>query len=351
MNLLVELSEFAEEIMMGSPEANIRRKPSGSLLNRVLRKLGGVIVLKRNVVEAMWRRTKGFGVKQALQLLGTARAWRTWKSIRDDPKRWVEGCERFDDAASKRFFVEYIKMAFIESVYPLSPCYKLNLKCYNFAYTNLDKVFNKYGLQYLGEGSYEFTELINVKGLFTIETFPFFLAESLIARNYQDDLHNIGPQNDSIFIDLGAYAGETIAWYAIEASDVDVYAIEPGNVKKLLKENLEREDRMASFLRRKRVSWKIIDKFISEDVDLSNLGIKFNKNKIFIKSDIEGYERYALKAFSKVLQEYRPTLAFAAYHKWDDLLVLPEIILNANPDYKLYLSGKSSPPDFILFAK
>jgi len=55
----------------------------------------------------------------------------------------------------------------------------------------------------------------------------------------------------------------------------------------------------------------------------------------FIKADIEGAERYMLAGATKVLQKIAPKLSICTYHLPDDPQVLEEIILNANPKYKV----------------
>ncbi|MCL2417340.1 MAG: FkbM family methyltransferase [Bacteroidales bacterium] len=64
-----------------------------------------------------------------------------------------------------------------------------------------------------------------------------------------------------------------------------------------------------------------------------------NENRIskidFIKADIEGAERYMLSGATKVLQEFAPKLAICTYHLPDDPQVLEDIILKANPKYKV----------------
>ncbi len=71
----------------------------------------------------------------------------------------------------------------------------------------------------------------------------------------------------------------------------------------------------------------------------------------FIKMDIEGAERRALRGAHGVLARDRPRLAIAAYHDDDDLVDLPEIITGAASDYSFYL-GSFSPveAETVLFA-
>jgi FkbM family methyltransferase len=55
----------------------------------------------------------------------------------------------------------------------------------------------------------------------------------------------------------------------------------------------------------------------------------------FIKADIEGMERDMLAGACGVLKEFAPKLAICTYHLADDPRVLKEIILGANPKYRV----------------
>lgn len=57
----------------------------------------------------------------------------------------------------------------------------------------------------------------------------------------------------------------------------------------------------------------------------------------FIKMDIEGSEENALKGAINTIRKFKPKLAICAYHKDDDLIVLPQLIKQIFPEYKLYL--------------
>lgn len=63
------------------------------------------------------------------------------------------------------------------------------------------------------------------------------------------------------------------------------------------------------------------------------------KNKIthvdFIKSDIEGAERNMLLGAQDVLRRFAPKLALCTYHFKDDIKVMTDLILKANPEYKV----------------
>ena|GEM_PF-2117473 len=55
----------------------------------------------------------------------------------------------------------------------------------------------------------------------------------------------------------------------------------------------------------------------------------------FIKADIEGAERNMLRGATRVLREFAPKLALCTYHLPDDPQIMREIILTANPRYKI----------------
>ena len=54
----------------------------------------------------------------------------------------------------------------------------------------------------------------------------------------------------------------------------------------------------------------------------------------YIKMDIEGAEREALKGAMETLRHHRPRLMLDSYHLKDDSAVLPKIIREANADYQ-----------------
>lgn len=56
----------------------------------------------------------------------------------------------------------------------------------------------------------------------------------------------------------------------------------------------------------------------------------------FIKMDIEGYEERALKGCAKIISEQSPVLAISIYHKRDDILTIPKLILEFNDSYTFY---------------
>ena len=56
--------------------------------------------------------------------------------------------------------------------------------------------------------------------------------------------------------------------------------------------------------------------------------------------DIEGAEIEALNGAREVIQEFKPDLAIAIYHKASHLWEIPMLIQAMSTDYKIYLDHK-----------
>ena len=57
----------------------------------------------------------------------------------------------------------------------------------------------------------------------------------------------------------------------------------------------------------------------------------------FIKMDIEGAERAALRGAEQLIRRCRPDLAICVYHSISDLFEIPLYIHSIVPEYRLYL--------------
>lgn len=72
-------------------------------------------------------------------------------------------------------------------------------------------------------------------------------------------------------------------------------------------------------------------------IEACTLDSQITDRVTFIKLDIEGAELDALQGAQTIIQKYRPKLAICVYHRENDILDIPDYLLELVPDYKLYL--------------
>jgi FkbM family methyltransferase len=70
-------------------------------------------------------------------------------------------------------------------------------------------------------------------------------------------------------------------------------------------------------------------------VSLDDWTAENNIKADFIKADIEGFERHMLEGAQRLLREQAPILSLCTYHLPDDPRVMTDLILKANPAYKV----------------
>lgn len=92
-----------------------------------------------------------------------------------------------------------------------------------------------------------------------------------------------------------------------------------------------------------------------ETTTLNSISIKYAlRGKGIIKMDIEGAEMDALIGSDELLKKLKPRLAVAVYHKYENALKCKDIILKANPQYKIEFRGCygyfNPPRPYMLFA-
>lgn len=61
----------------------------------------------------------------------------------------------------------------------------------------------------------------------------------------------------------------------------------------------------------------------------------------FIKMDIEGAEKESILGAKEIIKKYKPKLAICVYHKLEDIYMIPKMIKELVPEYKLYLRHHS----------
>lgn len=159
---------------------------------------------------------------------------------------------------------------------------------------------------------------------------------------------------NEIFVDGGCFIGDTAEEFIRQTNGkyAHIYGFEPdeGNLKKALANLAQYKniDVMYGGLWHMTNTYKFASggfggsKF-SEDGDTikNTFGLdEFFADKqspTFIKMDIEGAEMFALEGASGIIKSSKPKLAICVYHQIQDMYVLPQRILQFNPEYKLTL--------------
>lgn len=84
-----------------------------------------------------------------------------------------------------------------------------------------------------------------------------------------------------------------------------------------------------------------IDKAGKEVIYTDCLDSIIDDRVTFIKMDIEGAEYNAILGAHNTISTYKPKLAISIYHKPEDIWEIPSLILEINPEYKMYLGHYS----------
>jgi len=179
---------------------------------------------------------------------------------------------------------------------------------------------------------------------------------------YKDNNFNVTVEKGDVVIDAGAWIGDFSAYAASKGAMV--YSFEP---EPKLYELLSKTKKLNPFNEEERIfpikkalgsheskmnlsidslgggaaNSLVIHQGVNEtvSVDVVSLDTFVDDNKIrkvdFIKADIEGAERDMLKGAIYVLKTFAPKLSICTYHLPDDPTVIEEIILDANPNYKI----------------
>ena len=91
------------------------------------------------------------------------------------------------------------------------------------------------------------------------------------------------------------------------------------------------------------VGGSLITETGKETIETTSLDNVLNGKKVtFIKMDIEGAEYKALIGAEETIKKWRPRLAICVYHKPEDILEIPTLLLEMHNDYKFALRQYNS---------
>ena len=231
-------------------------------------------------------------------------------------------------------------------IMPSVPVYGDNIFNKEFFKKNINEIEKAYSLLSDEKSKFVFESIIRFQ--ITGDLDCCFNCESEKHEAYE--LLNLG-ENES-FLDLGAYRGDTINEFLHYADKYEqIVAVEPDKktFKKLQTycENLENcttlnnavwnESKELFFDSNKGRGSSANDTGnITQAVTVDALSEKYGKFT-YINIDVEGAEKEMLQGAKNTLQQYKPKLCMAAYHRSEDMFSLVNQINEINGDYKIYL--------------
>lgn len=191
-------------------------------------------------------------------------------------------------------------------------------------------------------------------------------------ENYNQyfDLDLVKTDSNTIYVDIGAYTGDTILNFIntyLKYKKIYAYEVTLDSIK-IMQTNLKEYPNIN--IRKKAVMDTCSQFFINDNINsasanfVSNtgnnkvLGVTLDKDikdKIdILKMDIEGNEELAIKGAIKHIKNDTPTLLIAVYHNHNDLWKIPKLINTINNNYQFYLryfGNKYYPTEVVLIAK
>lgn len=174
-----------------------------------------------------------------------------------------------------------------------------------------------------------------------------------ITSNKDEAFENILKlNNEEIFLDLGAYRGDTVEEFLhyTKGEYESIIALEPDrrSYKKLVayaenKKNIvtvqkavSGKDSVAFFNAAAGRQSSFSDK--GDEIETVTVDtLANNKNITYLKMDVEGAEYEAFCGAEKTLKTQKPKLNIALYHKSEDIFLLPLKIASINPEYRFYI--------------
>lgn len=162
----------------------------------------------------------------------------------------------------------------------------------------------------------------------------------------------ITPTESEIYVDLGAYRGDTIEELMsfTKGKYNKIFAVEPDakNCAKLLKAT----DKMENVTVLNAAAWSsdttlTFASKAGRQSSVSKTGkdiparsvdsILEGKECTIIKMDVEGAEKEAIKGSECTISKFKPKLMISLYHRNEDIFSLPLMIKDINPEYKFFI--------------
>lgn len=230
--------------------------------------------------------------------------------------------------------------------------YRLKLSYRSYTVKNLQQ-FDDFKKLLQDKVSIDTFEMIRSKRLNNV-------VSNMYIKHHQDQYFcfnelGIVYSNKEFFVDAGAFDGDTMESFIrnVGKNFKEIHSIEPDqtNYQKLTRKI--QKLKIANIYAHNMGVWNHETELGFSDnasesskLNTSNSGkIKVNsidnlfsdKPVSFIKMDVEGAEYKALLGSEKTIKKNKPKLAICVYHKPEDIIEIPKLILEFNPTYKFFL--------------
>lgn len=224
--------------------------------------------------------------------------------------------------------------------------------------TMLDEFFYSYSQEH---DRYEkfYEKLDDVKSKKTFDDLMSFRLTSCIsymegyqdlqAHQYFEDFLGLGDSGE-IFVDCGCFDGYTSEYFSRVCPDYKaIHVLEPISANMIrVRDRLSNLERVHyhpfgasdhEAVLRFRASGSSSAQCSSGDLEVQvrRLDEIVPDGCSFLKMDIEGGELQAIKGAANMIQEFKPRLAIAAYHRPSDFLEISDHIMALNPGYRISL--------------
>lgn len=201
-------------------------------------------------------------------------------------------------------------------------------------------------------------------------SFYFTRIEKVKEKNFCSyfDMDLLSISDEEIFVDLGAWKGDTIDDYIRTYGNrsfkkIYTYEIVEENIK-ILKNKFGKDPRI--IIRPVGASDKKGIMYLSDNgtsdaqtlIDAGNIQVEtvtldedIEERITFLKMDIEGAEKSAILGAINHIKNDMPKLAISIYHSNDDLVEIFKLIKEIQPNYRFYLRYNGLPyfpTDYIL---
>lgn len=214
----------------------------------------------------------------------------------------------------------------------------------DFAKSNADDI--RFVYDSLCDEKSRYTYECIIKNKITGELPPVLSCETSVSEVYENI---IKPTSDGIFLDLGAYRGDTVLEYLRYAKNAKkIIAVEPDyksysklallDIPCMSTLNVAVSDRDGVALFDSQHSRNSRLDIGGTPLSVRSVDSILNGDRCdYIKMDVEGAESDALNGAKNTILNYKPKLCVSAYHRPSDIFALAKQVLEIRSDYKVYL--------------